>query len=305
MKNVLLTGSSGFLGTTLINDFQKDFGNIVAVSRSFINHENKNVKSYTLDICDNKLEEVFQRNQLTAVIHAAAKSTVKECELNPVESFRTNVLGTINVLEAARMCGTNIPIIVFETDKVYGDQLKECEPTDENCQLLGSGVYGYSKVMMSNICDFYRKTYGMKIYSLRSTNFFGVWDKNLSRIIPNTFHKLTTGQSPMIHKGSESQIRQYVYIDDVVKIVKLLIEIQPKEGTYNISSECTKTPNEVIDQIKKVTGINAPTVVKEKDVGFNEIQTQIIDGTKLKNAININYTPFDIALEEIWSRYKF
>lgn len=304
MSNILLTGASGFLGNTLINDFQKNFGNITAISRSFINYNNINVKNYTLDICDPLLNEIIERSQPTAIIHAAAKSTVKECELNPFETYKSNVLGTINILESVRKSCKDIPVIVFETDKVYGDQPKECEPTNETHSLLGNGAYGYSKVMMANACDFYRNYYGLKIYSLRSTNFFGYWDKNLSRIIPNTFYKLMNNQSPIVHEGSENQIRQYVYIDDVIMIIKQLLEIQPEVGAYNISGNYTRNPHQLIDEIKSVTGINKPTIIKEKDINFKEIQTQLINGTKLKEVINIEYTPIEIALEKMWNRFN-
>lgn len=303
MNNVLITGASGFIGSTLINDFAKDFGNIIAISRSTVDRvPNPHVKNYVFDICEDGLVDIMQRNLPTAIIHTAAKSTVRDCELNPFEAFKLNVIGTVNVLESARKLKLDIPIIAFETDKVYGEQPASCIPTKETHALLGYTPYEYSKVMMSNVCDFYRNYYGMRIYSLRSTNIFGYWDRNLSRLIPNTFDKLMRGESPVVHKGSETQIRQYVYVNDVVKIVQLLIEKQPTPGSYNISSGQTRHAEQLVNEIKKATSISIPSVIKEKSLDFKELQTQIIDGSKLVDAIGIEYTRIEDALSEMWLR---
>lgn len=303
MNNILITGASGFVGSTLINDFADDFGNIIAISKSSVDRlPNPHIKNYLFDICENGLVDIMQRNLPTAIVHAAAKSTVRDCELNPFEAFKLNVTGTVNVLESARKLQLDIPIIVFETDKVYGEQPLDCIPTNESHQLLGYTPYEYSKVMMSNVCDFYRNYYNMRIYSLRSTNIFGYWDRNLSRLIPNTFDKLMKGQSPIVYRGSDTQIRQYVYVNDVIKIIRLLVEKQPEPGSYNISSGQTRHAEQLVNEIKKITGIDIPTITKEKTVNFKELQTQIIDGSKLISAIGIEYTSIEDALREIWMR---
>ena len=304
MGKVLVTGSSGFLGSTIVNDYHKLFGDIIAVSRSIRNTDNSNVKNYAVDICDPSFISLVQENSPTAIIHTAARSIVRDCEQNPADAFRQNVQGTINVLEAARKLQTNIPVIVLETDKVYGQQPPENIPTTEEHPLLGFSPYEYSKVLTANVCEFYRQYYGMNIYSLRPANIYGYWDKNMSRIIPGTFDKLQRGESPTIYSGSETQLREYVFVDDVVRIIDQLIKVQPAAGAYNISSGCVKSAGDMMQEIMNAMGVNIPIAIIDKPFKFNEINNQALDGTKITDSVPILYTPLQIALAQMWQRIR-
>lgn len=306
MDNVVITGASGFVGSSILNDHAKRFGNLIAVSRSEVQRvPNPKIKNYIADVCSDYLRDIIHSNTPTAVIHTAAKSIVRDCEANPHSAFQQNVLGTVNVLEAVRQTKSDIPVIVFETDKVYGEQPPERIPTRETDVLLGRTPYEYSKVLTANVCDFYRNYYGMRIYSLRPVNIFGYWDRNTTRIIPNTFNKLRNGISPIVHAGSERQIRQYVYVDDVVDIVVRLLEASPEPGAYNISPDITKNPFEVIDAIKSITGIDIETTVEKKTFDFKEIHTQMMDGNKIMQTFgDLHFTGFEEALERMWERMR-
>lgn len=305
MDNVIITGASGFVGSTILNDHAKRFGKIISVSRSEIQRvPNPHVKNYLADVCSDAFRDIVHSNTPTAVIHTAAKSIVRDCEANPHSAFQQNIMGTVNVLEAVRQTKQDIPVVVFETDKVYGEQPAENIPTNEQHPLLGRTPYEYSKVLASNVCDFYREYYGMKVYSLRPVNIFGYWDRNTTRIIPNTFNKLRNGINPIVHAGSERQIRQYVYVDDVVDIVCRLLTELPEPGSYNISAGITKNPFEVIDAVKYVSNINIDTIVEQKNFEFREILTQMIDGDKINRLFDISYTPLEQALEAMWQRMK-
>lgn len=306
MDNVIVTGASGFVGSTILNDFADRFGNLVAISRSEIQRvPNPKIKNYLGDVCSDQVRDIIQSNTPTAVIHTAAKSIVRDCEANPHSAFQQNVLGTINILEAVRQTKLDIPVIVFETDKVYGEQPAERIPTKETDVLLGKTPYEYSKVLTANVCDFYRDYYGLKIYSLRPVNIFGFWDRNTTRIIPNNFNKLRNGVNPVVHAGSERQIRQYVYVNDVVEVIIRMLKESPAPGAYNVSPNITKNPFEVIDAIKQVTGINIDTIVEKKNFEFKEILTQKMDGSKLDSTFpDLQYTGFDAALQEMWARMR-
>jgi UDP-glucose 4-epimerase len=303
MGKVLITGSSGFLGSTIVNDYSHLFGDIIAVSRSTRVPSKDNVKNYAVDICEDTFIDLVQENSPSAIIHTAARSIVRDCEQNPAQAFRQNVQGTVNVLEAARRLNTNIPVVVLETDKVYGQQPPECIPTPETATLLGNSPYEYSKVMTAQVCEFYRSYYGMNIYSLRPANIYGYWDKNMSRIVPGTFDKVQRGESPVIFTGSESQLREYVYVDDVAVIISQLIDQLPEVGAYNIDG-CRSNPQDLMVEIMHVMDRVVPIKVQEKPFQFNEIQNQALDGSKLRKTIDVKFTPLRESLEMMWERIK-
>lgn len=298
-----MTGSSGFLGSTIVQDFDYMFSSIVAVSKSTVGSTpyDTNKKYYAMDICDPLFLDIVQENAPDAIIHTAARSIVRDCEQNPREAFNQNVMGTVNVLEAARKLNPTMPVVVLETDKVYGQQPPACIPTRETDALLGFSPYEYSKVMTANVCDFYRSYYGMNIYSLRPANLFGYRDKNMSRIIPNTFNKLMNNQNPIVFSDSETQIREYVYVNDVVGIIDRMLREKPEPGAYNISSGAVYSPKGIIELIIQTTGIALPIEIVEKPFVFKEIQYQALDGTKLQNLMPFEFTPIVAGISDIWS----
>lgn len=303
LDKVLVTGASGFLGYSICNDPWKPYGSVIGVSKS--TRVPVGNKSYVADITDaNQLREIVAENSPSAIIHTAARSIVRDCEINPGAAFHHNVLGTINVLEAARNLQTDIPVVVLETDKVYGQQPPECIPTNETHALLGNSPYEYSKVMTAQVCEFYRSYYGMKIYSLRPANLYGVHDMNLSRIVPGTFARIAAGEAPTVFTDSRTQLREYVFVDDVVDIIAMLITMQPEPGAYNISSGDVMNPEQVINAIIEVTGSNVGINVVEKPFRFNEIQSQRLCGEKLQRTLGYTFTPFQSAIKQIWAQKK-
>lgn len=303
MSKTLITGSSGFLGSTLINEYALELGNIVACSRSVQQLPTHLAKNYAVDICSSDFVDIVQENSPTAIVHTAARSIVRDCEQNPAQAFMSNVQGTVNVLEAARKTGLDIPVIVLETDKVYGQQPAENIPTTEEHPLLGFSPYEYSKVLTANVCDFYRNYYDMKIFSLRPANIYGYWDTNKSRIIPNTFTKLIRGESPVIFSDSKDQLREYVYVNDVCDIIVKMINGEITPRAYNISSGIVKSPEQVIDLIKATMETDIPTTIIEKPFAFQEIQSQALNGDRLMNELNglFTFTSMELALELMWN----
>ena len=305
MTKTLITGSSGFLGTTLLRDYGDQLGYTIACSRSH-QHTDATGKSYSTDICSSQFFDIVQENSPSAVIHTAARSIVRDCEKNPAQAFMSNVQGTVNVLEAVRRMDSDIPVVVLETDKVYGQQSQENIPTNETHPLLGFTPYEYSKVLTANVCDFYRQYYGMKIYSLRPANIYGYWDRNTSRIVPNTISKLLRGESPIVFSDSKNQLREYLYVNDLCQIIVHMLEGKMPAGAYNMSSGVVKSPSEVIETITAVTGLDVPIEYVEKPFEFKEIHTQALDGSKiLKHLPNFTFSTLEDGIEDMWQRIQF
>lgn len=264
---LVLTGSYGFIGSSLIEYYPNE--------EWFTFPPMMDVNSTQFRSLMNRLDEV------EAVVHCVGNSIVSDCEANPLGAFESNTMSVISVLESVR--GRGIPVIVLESDKVYGNQ--SLMPLTETAPLNGFSPYEKSKVLAAEICDFYRDYYGMNVISLRLTNTYGPLDSNLSRLIPGTIDRLRCGESPMIWAGSEDHRRDYLWVGDLCDVIMEFVNSGGDRlaGAYNVTSEENYSTREVIDIIQSEMGTDKPILYKEK--GFSEIPYQRMDGSKLRNTL--------------------
>ena len=257
---ILLTGHEGFIGKSL-RYHQPDVEWAVT----------------DLDVTTTEFRiAVDNMSNIEAIIHCAGNSIVSVCETNPMGAFLSNTLATASVLESAR--GLGVPVIVLESDKVYGEQSPK--PLTETAPLNGFSPYEKSKVLAAELCDFYRDYYGMNVISLRLTNTYGPHDNNLTRLIPGTIDRLRRGEAPMIWSGSEDQRRDYLWIGDLCEVIMAFARRENLAGAYNVTSEENYSTREVIDIIQEEMGTELPILYNEKE--FNEIPYQRMDGGKLR-----------------------
>lgn len=235
MKNVLITGSTGFLGSTLSEKLKIAGYHVIGVSRKDVD-----VKDWF------RLLNIINENNIDTIFHFAATSIVAEGHQAPYETVQNNVLGTTGVLEAARRSNSVKRIIVMGTDKEYG----EVENADENAPLAkNSGIYGSSKLASSLIALGYRQEFNMNVTIVRSVNIYGPQDHNLTRIIPKAVYSFTKGLPFTLYIPSGK--RGYIYIDDLINAL-LVIEPHNEIDVINICSEDVLTSEEVVEKIKKV-----------------------------------------------------
>lgn len=271
---ILLTGHEGFVGSSLMS-YLPDI--------EWVTTE-RDVNSYAF-------QDFFSWNmRYKAIVHCVGLSIVSKCEQDPLTAFRSNAMSVVSILEGARQYHPGIPIIILESDKVYGNQ--KLERVTESEPLLGWSPYEKSKVVAAEMCDFYRKYYGMNIISLRLTNTYGPLDTNLSRIIPGTIDRLSRGESPVIWRGSDKHYRDYLYIDDLCEVIIRFLTGEHTPGAYNVTSNENYSTFEVVEMIKRLMAVDIPIEYREKD--FSEIEYQEMCGNKL--AAELGWKP-NISLE--------
>lgn len=292
--NVLVTGSTGFVGKSIINSLKKGGFNVYATSRS---HD------YQLDITDsNNLKQICNEKFIDVIVHTAAKAIVSNCELDPFNTFKTNTLGVASVLEAARLSSVK-KVIIFETDKVYGVQ--EVLPTDETQKLNPNSPYELSKAMGSELCEFYRTYYGLDIISLRPVNIFGSNDKCYNRIIPATMMAIINQKDVPLYNDALKMERDFIHIDDVSRIVEMLILNKTQHNVYNLSAGYIWNIEKLVNHILKITDTTTSKVnVIQKKHKFTEIPVQHIDGRRLIEEFNFQYSNFNESILKTIEGYK-
>jgi CDP-glucose 4,6-dehydratase len=257
-KRVLVTGHEGFLGSNLtlalVQAGAKVVGLDIRTRRKhslFTPAEYKTFATVHGSVADyGVVKKLLVKHRIEAVFHLAAEAIVGRSLAEPVETFETNIVGTWNVLEAARKLGTVQSVVVASSDKAYGSHKKL--PYQEDAALQGNHPYDASKSCADLIAHTYFHTYQVPVGITRCGNIYGPGDFNFSRILPDAMRCLAEGRTLQIRSDGKFT-RDYVYVADIVSAYLLLAEALPgkKLGgeAFNVSDE---NPISVLKLLEKV-----------------------------------------------------
>lgn len=277
----LITGINGFLGSALAASLQPE--KVVGLIRD----KNWKYKSDYLTNCSlvygdvtdlELLKRVINDYEVTNIYHLAAQSIVKLADSNPLDTFKTNVIGTANVLEAVRQINQKIKVVCASSDKAYG--IHEELPYTEDMDLRASDIYSTSKACGDFVAQTYAKSYGLNINIIRSANIYGHGDLNFSRIIPGTIRRILNKKPPIVFTNVLRFKREFIHVDDVCEAYKIVAECGVPGHSYNIGDQDVLTMWEVVDLIcdhMKWEGFD----LIERDL--KEIPFQYLSAEKLKS----------------------
>src|SRR3989344_1507208 len=257
-KNILVTGGTGFVGSHLVEELVNQGANVVTtfleldpLSYFFTQGLNKKVVMVQSDVEDfEKMHDIITKNNIEYIFHLAAQALVETAFYNPKRTLTTNITGTVNILESARLFPKVKAVIVASSDKAYG-KLAKGKYKEEDA-LRGDHPYEVSKSAADLICFTYFKTYGVPVVTTRFGNIYGEGDLNFSRIIPGIMESLITNERLEL-RGNGKFIRDYLYVKDVVNGYLLLAKnINKTKGeAFNFGSKETLSVLAVIKLIEK------------------------------------------------------
>jgi len=247
--NVFVTGATGFIGSHLCAKLKKT-NKVVALFRDiqpspwggWLKEALSDCVLVRGDLLNAKLiRRIIANYGIDHVYHLASQAIVKTAIKDPVNTFETNLMGTVNVLEACRQVGVD-KVLVMSTDKVYGNRMN----ATEDDPLVSVGIYETSKTCQDLISQAYMKTYDLPVVIPRSCNAYG-YDL-ARRIIPNTIRSCMRGDSPIVYEGEETK-RQYIYVEDLCKALIHLMRSTPHYGVHNIATNDILNQEEVVKAI--------------------------------------------------------
>jgi CDP-glucose 4,6-dehydratase len=310
-KNILVTGGTGFVGSHLVEKLLLEKANVVTTflsthpSSYFIQKKLSNKVSMAhMDICDyEKVFDLITKFHIDYIFHLAAQPIVDVAYANPKKTLYTNIIGTINILESARLNQYIKGVIVASSDKAYGP-LSRGREYIESYPLQGSHPYEVSKSSADLISSSYFKTYKTPVVITRFGNIYGEGDLNFSRIIPGIMKSIIT-KSEFEMRSDGTYIRDYLHVKDVVNGYILLGKnIDSAKGeAYNFGSEETLSVIEMIQRIEKT--LNKKISYKKVDSAKNEIPYQSLDYSKINQAVGwITKNKLTDSLPEIYSYYQ-
>lgn len=257
-KRVLVTGHVGFLGSNLTLYLVRHgaivTGLDIKVDRKhslFTKDEYQRFRTVKGSVANfNLLKEIIPQQKIQVIFHVAAEAIVGQSLQNPLETFRSNIEGTWNILEICRRLGTVETIVIASSDKAYGSH--KILPYKEDAPLHGDHPYDVSKSCADLIAYTYYHTYEVPVAVTRCGNIYGPGDFNFSRIIPEAMRCIQAGKTLSIRSDGEFT-RDYVYVDDIVSGYILLAEklnlLKLGGQAFNLSDE---NPISVLALLKKI-----------------------------------------------------
>jgi UDP-glucose 4-epimerase len=239
----IVTGGAGFIGSNLV-DALLDRGDEVAVIDDFSSGKEANLARgreqgaavHTADIGDAaEMSRIFAAERPDAVFHLAAQVDVRISVADPARDARTNVEGTINLLEAARESGAGRFLFASTGGAIYGEI--EPVPTPETASPAPMAPYGTSKLCAEQYLGLYERLYGLSTAAMRFGNVYGPRQDphGEAGVIAIFCGKLRAGERPTIF-GTGEQTRDYIFVADVVSGLLAAADSDVR-GAVNLGTE--------------------------------------------------------------------
>ncbi len=249
MKNILVTGGAGFIGTNFVyhrlNKYPEDHMVVLdaltyAGNRENLSKAEKNPKFEFVhgNILDQQLvESLLVNHKIDTIVHFAAESHVDRSILGPDEFINTNIVGTHTLLKAAKKIWLdkeprNHRFHHISTDEVYGSLQSDAPPFTERTPYAPNSPYAASKAASDHLIRAYNKTYGLQTTISNCSNNYGPYQFP-EKLIPLITTNILNGK-PLPVYGDGGQIRDWLYVDDHNLGIDLILEKGQIGETYNI-----------------------------------------------------------------------
>ncbi len=304
LPKVIITGGAGFIGSALcrylVNEKKAEVINLDKMTYAANSESLKEIEDsplYTFeqaDICDkDRLREIFTEYQPDGVLHLAAESHVDRSIDGAGEFIQTNIVGTFELLEAARAYWESLTdrskfrFLHISTDEVYGDlppELNHVEMFTEETSYTPSSPYSASKAASDHLVNAWHHTYGFPVVMTNCSNNYGPFhfpEKLIPLVILNA---LDNKSLPIYGKGD--QIRDWLYVDDHAKALWLVWATGKLGEGYNVGG---RNERQNLDVVKTICGILDELAPENSpEGGYESLLTYVADrpGHDLRYAID-------------------
>ncbi|MBT0741717.1 dTDP-glucose 4,6-dehydratase [Campylobacter lari] len=311
MKNLLLTGTAGFIGSNFVPYFLEKYKDYTLINLDLLTYagklenlkecqNNPRFKFIRGDICNQELVQfLFEEYNIQGVIHFAAESHVDNSIKNPEIFIQTNINGTFNLLNIAYKHWMEKPFVYKEkyqncrfhhisTDEVYGT-LGECGFFTENTPYAPNSPYSASKASSDMLVRSYHETYGLNTIITNCSNNYGPKQHD-EKLIPTIIRNALAGNKIPIY-GDGKNIRDWLYVLDHCKGIDLAFHGGRSGHTYNIGGRNERTNLQIAYKICELLDQYRP-----KDISYKEqivfVEDRVghdrryaIDASKIENEL--------------------
>lgn len=300
-SKVLITGGAGFIGSHITDKLlQNNFDVIVIDNLTSGDISNlpssDNMELYKLDIADEKIEEIFQNKKPDYVIHLAAQTSVNYSIENVQKDAELNILSSIKIIELSKKYNVK-KFIAASTAAVYG--IPQYLPIDENHPAQPISPYGLSKLTMEK----YIKLSSIPYIIFRFSNAFGPRQKSSKESgVIAIFHQAMMDNQPVKIYGDGTQIRDFIYVEDIADVCAMVLKSDIKNETLNFSTNKGCTLNELFNKMK--ASYNYKKDAEYLPARKGDIKDSILSNKKILSFNkDIKFTSLSDGIEKLKNHY--
>jgi UDP-glucose 4-epimerase len=255
---ILVTGGAGFIGSQIVDAYVNAGHEVLVLdnlSTGVRAQVNPKAEFSEIDLNDAKLSQVVKSFQPEIINHHAAQIDVRKSVADPRFDAQTNILGFLNLMEAAK-AADSVQKVIFASSggAIYGEA--NTVPTDENYQAFPISPYGIAKLTTEYYLNYYHQVFNLPFVALRYANVYGPRQNphGEAGVVAIFYQRIHDHQSFVIN-GPGKQTRDFVYVSDVVA-ANLKATDKPVQGIFNIGTGIETSINDLISIMKSYTTLD-------------------------------------------------
>lgn len=308
MKRVLFLGGAGFIGSNVIKTMKHQGCNDVSIFvlepsfASVSRLDGENVQIYRGELSDiDFVQSIIEANQIDTVVHLVATIIPGSTFEDYKREYQHVIFPTIELMQICAQ--RHIRFVYFSSGgTVYGNRTN-MTPFKETDAMAPISYYGWSKQMMENSILYVHRTTGLKYLIVRPSNPYGHGQNIHAKqgLVAVALGKILAGE-PITVWGDGSNVRDYIYIDDLCEAFVQLLEKEVCNTTINIGSGQGASINDIINVLKEV--VSEEVKVDYQPARSVDVSHMILDTTRLQQYVNLKITPIREGIEAFYRQVK-
>ncbi len=303
--NIVVTGGAGFIGSHMARRHLADGHRVVIVDNLSTGLREKvptGARLVEADIADVDLEPLLREEKINFVSHHAAQIDVRHSVSDPLFDARSNILGSLKLLEACRRAGTNHILFSSTGGALYGEP-EGGIPAPESHPTNPISPYGCAKLSIEKYLYYYQAIHGFQTQIFRYANVYGPGQNGRGEagVVAIFCEAILHGRTPKI-RGDGGQTRDYIYVGDLVRAAAAAVATD-RSGTWNLGTGKETSVNDLFREVANALGYDKQPEYTPLPPG--EQRRSVLDSARVKADFHLpDWTPLKEGLKETAAYFR-